>query len=466
MNEIDRKLLTQRLSEFAMIAMLSSAVIAPAIVFSSALPFFKVEQLLIPVFGFVYLWMVLVGIARPIRLNALFVAGFVYFLCTIISIWYGATVLGHPVVLRDFYELPKVWIPVIFFTFGYESRLSEESYRKLILAFSFPVVLICLYAWAQFANLGFTYKLNAFYSSGGHIDLALRYARRVYATMGNPNALGQLMDLCALLFLLAFLYRVGNRMVNLLVAFACVITLVMTGSRFGLVAAALGLLLVAILVSYAGRRELAKLGLLLAFLPVFVWVYQAVATSNRRTLERYETLRNPLEIDSLRERVDLLWKVEWRDFAESPVVGHGPAKSVFTLGYTDSEYMEVLRSQGLLGLVFFLGYYLVPLYLIVRSLRAYRARAKLISTQCSATIVCAQFGVIVGVLALFMNIPMSTFYNPFLQGFLWLWLGVSAQAAKALRFSTGTVTADFGRAKHYVDRGLLGAHANAPKEAL
>jgi O-antigen ligase len=465
MNDIDRNLLTQRLSEFAMIAMLSSAVVAPAIVFSSALPFFKVEQLLIPVFGFVYLWMVLVGIARPVRLNALFLVGLLYCLCNVISIWFGATVLGHPVVLRDFYELPKVWLPVIFFTFGFESRLSEESRRKLILTFSIPVLLICLYAWAQFANLGFTYNLNAFYSSGGHIDLALRFARRVYATMGNPNALGQLMDLCALLFLLAFLYRVGNRMVNLLVAFACVITLVMTGSRFGLVAAALGLLLTAVLVSYAGRRELAKLGLLLAFLPVFAWVYQTVATSNQRTLERYETLRNPLEIDSLRERVDLLWKVEWREFAESPVVGHGPAKSVFTLGYTDSEYLEVLRSQGLLGLVFFLGYYLVPLYLIVKGLRAYRARAALSSTQCPATIVCAQFGVIVGVLALFMNIPMSTFYNPFLQGFFWLWLGMSAQAAKAVQLLPDAANASLNGVRHYVALRLRSGYTSSPKEA-
>lgn len=464
MNEIERNFLTHRLSQFVIIAMLSSAVIAPAIVFSSALPFFKIEQLLIPVFGFVYLWMVLVGIARPIRLNALFVIGSLYCLCNVISIWYGTTVLGHPVVLRDFYELPKVWLPVIFFTFGFESRLSEESYRKLILAFSVPVLLICLYAWAQFANLGFTYKLNAFYSSGGHIDLALRYARRVYATMGNPNTLGQLMDLCALLFLLAFLYRVGSRMVNLLVAIACVITLVMTGSRFGLVAAALGLLLTAVLVSYAGRRELAKLGLLLAFLPVFVWVYQAVATSNQRTLERYETLRNPLDIDSLRERVDLLWKEEWRDFAESPVVGHGPAKSVFTLGYTDSEYLEVLRSQGLLGLVFFLAYYLVPLYLIAKGVRACRARAAFSSTRCPATIVCAQFGVIVAVLTLFMNIPMSTFYNPFLQGFFWLWLGVSAQAAKALQRSPGAAIVDPSDAKRRLFLRLR-ARTSTPEEA-
>jgi O-antigen ligase len=247
--------------------------------------------------------------------------------------------------------------------------------------------------------------------------------------MGNPNALGQLMDWCLLLFLLAFLNRVGNRMANLLLASACVITLVMTGSRFGLVAAALGVLIIAFLVSYSGRRELAKLGFLLVLVPIFVWTYQTVATSNRRTLERYETLRNPLEIDSLRQRVDQLWKDEWQDFVESPVVGHGPAKSVFTLGYTDSEYLEVLRGGGVLGLTFFLGYYFVPLYLIAKGLRASRYSAAAIAQRAPATLVCAQFGILLSLLALFMDIPMSTFYNPFLQGFLWLWLGVSAGAS-------------------------------------
>src|SRR5262249_42366158 len=174
------------------------------------------------------------------------------------------------------------------------------------------------------------------------------------------------MVFCSLLFLLAFINRVGNRISHLFVAFACVVTLVMTGSRFGLVTAIFGLFVLALLVSVNGRRELAKLGLLLLFVPIFVGTYQFVATSNQRTIERYETLRNPLEIDSLRERVDQLWKDEWRDFSESPVVGHGPAKSVFTLGYTDSEYLEVLRSMGTVGLIFYLGYYLVPLYLIGR----------------------------------------------------------------------------------------------------
>lgn len=432
MHTNDRIHLTQRFSEVTAILMISVAVIAPAIVLSTSLPYFKTEQLLIPVIGLIYVSLLLAGVTRTIRLNSLFLVGLLYCLCNAISIWYGATMLGHSVVGRDFYELPKVWLPVAFFTIGYECRLSERSYRKLIAAFTAPVLLVCLYSWAQFANLGFTYKLNALYSSGGHIDLALQYARRVYATMGNPNVLGQLMVLCSLLFLLAVLHRIGNRLLYTVLCLSCVVTLVMTGSRFGLLLFACGLLLTLVLVFYSGRRDVAKLAILVVFVPIFAWTYQTIATSNRRTLERYETLRNPLEIDSLRQRVDQLWKDEWKDFTESPLVGHGPAKSVFTLGYTDSEYLEVLRSEGVIGFFFFLGYYVVPLYLIARGFRASRWYSGWISSRSPATLACAQFGILVGVLALFMNIPMSTFYNPFLQGFVWLWLGISACAASYL----------------------------------
>jgi O-antigen ligase len=432
MNATDRNTLAQRLSEVSMIVLMSVAIAAPAIVLSSALPYFRFEQLLIPLICIIYIWLLLAGVAQTVRLNAMFAVGFLYCLCNAISIWYGATILGHPIVGRDFYELPKVWLPVAFFTIAYESRLSEQSYRRLISAFSIPALLVCLYAWAQFGRLGFTYSLNSFYSSGGHIDLALQYARRVYATMGNPNVLGQMMVLSSLLFLLAFLQRVGNRVVTLVLCLSCVVTLVMTGSRFGLVSLGVGLVMAFVVVSYSGRRQLAKLAILILFVPMFVWTYQTVATSNRRTLQRYETLRNPLAIDSLRQRVDQLWKDEWNDFAESPVVGHGPAKSVFTLGYTDSEYLEVLRGFGLLGFAMFLGYYAVPLYLIARRLRNARRSSQEFAASIPATAVCAQFGLLLGVLALVMNIPMSTFYNPFLQGFVWLWLGVSAGAATAM----------------------------------
>src|SRR4029077_14554136 len=336
MNLVDKEWLRRRMGELCVTSMICLSVTAPAIVVSSALPYFKAEQLLLPVAAGVYLWMVLAGVARNIRFNAMFTIGLFYCLCNAISIWYGAAVLGHEVVLRDFYELPKVWLPVAFCTIAYECALSEVSLRRLIRIFSLAILPVCLYAWAQFAGLGFTYKLNSYYSSGGHIDQALEYAGRVYATVGNPNVLGELMTWSVILFVLAFLFRVGSRLQNLLVALSCLVTLVMTGSRFGFLTVCVGIIFVFVLVSSAGRRSLAQVSVLLLLIPFFAWTYRTIASSNQRTLERYETLRNPLQIDSLRERFDDLWREEWTDFTQSPVIGHGPAKAVFRLGYTDS----------------------------------------------------------------------------------------------------------------------------------
>jgi hypothetical protein len=41
-----------------------------------------------------------------------------------------------------------------------------------------------------------------------------------------------------------------------------------------------------------------------------------------------------------------------------------------------------------------------------------------------------RLGFIMIITALVMNIGMSTFYNQLLQGFLWLWMGLSVRASK------------------------------------
>ena len=407
------------------------SITAPAIVLSPSLPYFKTEQLLIPVVVAVYVWLLLAGVARPIRLNGMFLVGLAYCLCNIISITYGSTVLGHPVNVRDYYELPKVWLPVAYFTIAYEAELSETGLRRLMAWFSLAALLVCFYAWGQFLSLGFTYKLNPYYSSGGHIDLALKFARRVYGTVGNANALGALMTWCVVLFVLAILLRIGSRLHYGLVAFACLVTLIMTGSRYGIATLALGLVLIFSPGSLAARRNLPKLGIALLVIPLVVWTYLAVSGSNTRTLERYQTLSNPLQVDSLRERLDQLWPMAWADFSKSPLVGHGPGKSFLwgRGGYIDSEYLDVLRGTGIIGFLVFFAYYLYPQYLIRKGQRAARCLDTPQWERLPANRMVIQATFIMGVLALIMNLGMSTFGTLFLQGFLWLWLGIGARAA-------------------------------------
>jgi O-antigen ligase len=430
MKDADKLMFRQRLAQFAVILMMCLSVTAPAITLTPALPYFKVEQLMLPVVFCIYAWLLMAGIANTIHSNGMFPIGFLYCISNAISIWYGANILGHSVILRDFYELPKVLLPVAFFTLAYEAELSERSLRRLLVFFSMAILPVCFYAWCQFAGLSFTYKLNSYYSSGGHIDTALEYAHRAYSTMGNPNVLGQLMTWCVILFVLAALFRVGNRHANLVISLACLITLVMTGSRYGLLNVSIGLVFVFGIVSLTRQRRLAQVSLLFLLLPVFFWIYQTVATSNRETLARYQSLQNPLQIDSLRQRLDSVWQEEWGDFLQSPIFGHGPAKTIYSTGFADSEYLGVLREKGLIGLFLFLGYYLYPLYLIRRGQRALRLWPSSMANETPATLMAVHFTMIMGVLALIMNLGMSTFYSPFLQGFLWLWLGIGARAAK------------------------------------
>jgi hypothetical protein len=433
MNAHDSLRLREWLAQISVIALICVSVTAPSILISQSLPYFRIEQLLLPLVFAIYAWLLLAGIARPVGFNGMFIIGFFYCACNAVSIWYGADIIGHTVILRDFYELPKVWLPVIFFTLTYEAALSEASLRRLIPCFSLAILPVCFYAWAQFTGLSFTYRLNSLYSTGGHIDQALQYAQRVYSTMGNPNVLGELMTWSVVLFILAAVFRVGSRWWNMLVAAACLITLAMTGSRFGLLTASIGILFLFLLVSSSRRGGLARMAFLFLLIPVLAWTYQTVATSNRRTIERYQTLRNPLKIDSLRQRLDDVWQDEWRDFTQSPFVGHGPAKSFYTQGFADSEYLGVLREKGLIGMAVFLAYYLYPLVLIQRGERAARHFGGSFEEQAPATALSIHFGLILVVLALIMDLGMSTFYSPFLQGFLWMWLGVGARSAARAR---------------------------------
>lgn len=433
MNLRDIRKLRQTLAQLCIILMICLSVTSPGISFSSAIPYFKGEQLLLPVVGIMYVWMLLAGVARKIRFTGMFLVGLCYCISSAISIWYGADMLGHPVIIRDFYELPKLWLPIAFFTIAYEAELTERSLRRLMVFFGCAILLVCFYAYAQWLGLGVASKLNAYYSAvGGHNEMNLLSSRRVFATMGNPNFLGQLMTFCVAGFTLAFLFRVGNRVFSGIVAFGSLITLVMTGSRAGLLILTLGVMLISSTLFSLRRQAAAKLGLLFLLLPAFVWVYFTVASSNRVTAQRYQTLQRPLEIDSLRQRLDWVWLDIWSDFSESPIIGHGPAKAVFTLGYADTEYLGVLREKGIVGLLAYLGYFLYPLFLIQQGRRAAKRAGPSQLEHMPATLLALHFGYIIVVLSLVMNIAMGTFYTLQIQGFIWLWMGLSARASKTI----------------------------------
>jgi len=419
-----------RLANISLIAMVCLSVTAPVITISGDLPWLKIEQLALPVILFSYAWFLFARIARPVRFNFMCVVGAVYALCITASIFYGWAYLGHAVIVRDLYEIPKALLPVLFFTLGLETEMSESWLKILLNCFSLAILFVCLYAWAQWANLSVSHILASYYSGGWHDEGSLAHYRRVYSTMGNPNLLGQLMTWSVAAFALAALHNVGSRLRNVLMALAAFVTLVMTGSRYGILNISLALGLVWSLMFLQGhRRKLATVSLLLS-LPVLAIAGAAVAKYNPATVDRLQTLQNPLTTDSLRERLDSLWQDAGREFVQSPFLGHGPAKSIFSEVITDSEYLDVLKEFGAVGFFAYLGYYLYPIFVFWAYLRP-NSRTPWSFHQISPAhswVMLLSFVMLCT--ALVMNIGMSTFYNPSLQAFLWLWVGIGASATR------------------------------------
>ncbi len=424
-----------------MIALICACELAPPIRFSDNFPYVRAEQLLLVAVFVGYAWFSLAGYARKIHFNGMFVVGALYAFCVALSTWYGADILHHQVIFRDFYEIPKVLFPVLFFTVAYEAELSEESLRMLLKCFGVATFLVCFYAWSQFAGLGFTYRLNGFYSGGEHIDLLLTNVGRVYSTMANPNVLGQLMSWCLVAFTMAALSGVGNRIWNILLAFACLVTLAMTSSRYGLITASLGILLIFVFPSRSGRRRTAQLVLLMLLLPVFALTFRAVATANRSGIQRIQTLKDPLHTDSLQGRLDVRWVDAAHDIARSPWIGNGSAKEFFGDIITDSEYLDMVKQFGIVGFSVYLAYYFFPLYLLWKGLKAGQRAGAIFEERMPATLLTIRLSFVMIILALAMSIGESTFTNLLLQGFLWMWMGLGARCAQTLRDAARRVVA-------------------------
>src|SRR5262245_38826097 len=165
----------QSLAQAAVIWLVVLSIFAPpAIMWDPNGFYLKWEVALLPVIFLVYAWLFLTGFVRGIQFNGMFIVGVIYSIAVALSIWYGSVLLGQTAVLRDFYEFPKLWLPVAFFTLAYEARLSEVALRRLVGFFAAAVVLVCLYAWGQWSGLGFANWLDSIYVAPEHTQAGLQ----------------------------------------------------------------------------------------------------------------------------------------------------------------------------------------------------------------------------------------------------------------------------------------------------
>jgi hypothetical protein len=424
-----------------LIALVCVSILAPPIPSGGTFPFLRMEEASLPILFLIYAWLLMAGWVPTFRINGMFFIGILFSFCILLSTWYGAVVLEQNVVIRDFYEIPKLWFPVVFFTMGCETNFTQRGLGRLIYAYGFAIALICVYAWAQWIGLPFTQTLNGYYSAGVH-DEALYLTKRVYSTMANPNVLGLLLSWAVVCFTLNLLAKQGNRFLNGLFLLSATVTIAMTASRYSVLMAAAGIVLALVLSfsgpSYANRKRVKQFSLLIAFLPVVALVAFLVVQTNPHAISRYEELKHPGQVDSLRERVDDLWLDALADFGRSPLVGFGPAKVRFGGIVTDSEYLDVLKQFGLVGFAVYISFFLYPLYFLWNGVRAAKRVPLSLEPQLRTDILVVRFTFITLLLVLLINIGASTFYSLFLQGFLWLWFGIGVGSARTVSDTVAT----------------------------
>jgi O-antigen ligase len=423
-----RTKLAKALGEFGLILILCVSILAPGAYLNPNWPQIRTEALMIVLYAAVYSGLLLMGFAKTMRFHGFYLVGALFSLSVGLSMIYGTAVLQHPLSYRDYFEIPKCWLPVFFFTIAYEAELTEGGLNRLLNWFAVAVTLVCLFGWAQFLSLGIAARLTPLYTDMGHNYGALLRYGRIFSTMGNPNSLGQLMSFCLAVYVLAFLFGVGSRLRNFGVSVMCVMTVALTSSRYGLLTCS-GALLLALLFGLSARRRGWKLVGLLLLVGVLVPVFAAAQHSSYWASYRFDQLRNPLQVDSLRGRLDFLWVEAGEYILSSPLVGHGPAKTVFDMVFTDSEYLNVLKFYGLLGFLCYLAYYLGPLFEMLRGLRAARYLSAELDEELRQNLLVLRAGLAIFALAVLMNIGEFTFYSPGLQGFLWLWAGLAVRAA-------------------------------------
>jgi hypothetical protein len=417
--------------ELAVILLMSTGVLAPGITLSADFPKMRSELFVGVAIVVVYAWMFLAGFAKLVRFHAFYLIAFVFSICVSLSIIYGAVALQHEIQLRDLYELPKAWMPVLFFSIAYEAELSEQGLKQFMNYFAIAIIFVCLFGWAQYWGLGIARALQPYYGDGDHNDIALLLYRRIYATLTNPNYLGQLLSWTTVAYTLGLVFDREHRLRNSFIPLICVATIALTGSRYGILATMFGLSIV-VFMAVRSKRHIGRVAGLLILIGAIGVIFSATAKNSYFATKRYSELQRPMEVGSLRGRLDVLWLDAANEFVSSPWVGHGPSKKFFEDVYTDSEYLDILKWFGAFGFLAYSAYYIWPFTQLVQAMKQSRFLAFDLQERLSANLVNVRIGIALLMMALFMNIGEFTCFHLYLMCFLWGWVGLSVRSAHFL----------------------------------
>jgi O-antigen ligase len=351
---------------------------------------------------------------------------------TVISMLWGQFE-GVAFNIRDLFELVKLIKYGLFFNVALYPW-SEDDRKVIFKWFLIAITYSASVGIIQWRNLfGLGNIAKQFYAMNSpHLGEA-----RVFGTMQNPNEYAMLLVTGIALILGAWYWFPGKRYLVAILAIVFV-SMVTTTSRSGIASLVILCLIITSLRFFwlrgISRRVWQRTALIILFitlfvlLPVALWGASQIMSFQSMSPEQIltYTLKSPLNalIYSLSvsggdNGIGLRlanWKNNWSIFLQSPWLGLGPGKSIYT-SVVDSEYILYLRRYGILGLGA-----LLSLYWIVA-----RRCWKILKLAPYSS---AAWGLSVAVLAILsafvvVNFVISTFYILQLMSLFWLLVGLN-----------------------------------------
>jgi len=325
--------------------------------------------------------------------------------------------------IRDLMEgvtLAKYYLVI---TLALSLNLQEDEFNVLRKAFLVGFGFILLLSWSQFLNLA---NVNAWltpFFAQSHLDnLVNANPPRVLGTFDNPNVMGIVSVLMMTLFVTWFYFRRNNRLSAAILFVATGLTIkltFMTISRTALLATATVLTFLSIWATFKFQWKkdiLVKIGVLL------VLTLMIFFTSPRDFVSRMNEATN-LENSTSAQGHFMRAGNAFEFIQQSPILGWGTAKSNMTT-LVDDEYALVTRRYGVVGLVFYLWFFLRPAKAALqrgRSYYNYNASEPGIGedkTMLSIAFVAATLAILV------YNITAGTFYNLQLMTLVAVFMGL------------------------------------------
>lgn len=270
----------------------------------------------------------------------------------IISVITGIFFTDYPAHIADLTMSFKYLFMLGYFMFGGILTLLR-SRINLTLIFQFISVFMIVVGLLEFFNKGFSTQLHLFYGVGGDEISMLHY--RIVGTLKNSNNVGVISSLLILLLL----YTKQNVILKNSIITGLVLIIFLTGSRTGTV-----LLLVIFLLYFIGNYFSVRNIIILLFVASGI-ILTAIYLIDFKETVLYSRVLDTKVDEMFYNRKLFYWNKTYKIIQSSPIMGVGLlVKGDWTV---DNFFLNLLKTNGLIGLLVYLYFLFSILVLSIRN---------------------------------------------------------------------------------------------------